>query len=97
MGNRLDEREYTANDKIGYHFRRDIPKARYGTFEKIIEEFAELRDAKDQNCKLMVLQEMSDLIGAMEGYLIEEKMNITIDDLIKMKDITKRVFENGRR
>lgn len=82
--------------EVGYHIK-DIRKARFGTFEKIIEEFEELKDAKDQDCTVMVLNEMSDLIGAMEGYLKEQNINVSLDDLIKMKDITKRVFENGRR
>jgi hypothetical protein len=45
----------------------------------------------------MELIELSDLIGAVELYLKKYHEGTTLDDLIKMKDVTKRAFENGRR
>jgi hypothetical protein len=43
----------------------------------------------------MLLVELSDLIGAIESF--SEKNNISLDDLIKMKNATKRAFSDGTR
>lgn len=43
----------------------------------------------------MLLVELADLIGAIEGYCT--KHNITLDDLITMKEATKRAFSDGTR
>ena len=82
-------------DKIGYHLY-DIPKGELGERSKIVEEFKEWQDACEQDCKVMELVELSDLIGAIELYT-NKYYNLTLNDLIKMKDITERAFENGRR
>jgi hypothetical protein len=39
---------------------------------------------------------MADLIGAIEAYA-EKRYNLTLDDLIKMKDLTKSAFVEGKR
>lgn len=83
------------SNKIGYHLY-DIPKGELGERSKIIEEFKEWQDACEQDCKVMELVELSDLIGAIELYT-NKHYNLTLNDLIKMKDITERAFENGRR
>jgi len=44
----------------------------------------------------MELVELSDLVGAIDLY-VNNYYNLTLDDLIKMKEITERAFENGRR
>jgi len=80
--------------KKGYH-SKNIKKASLGTFDKIKEEFLEAEDARKQNCAIMVLLELSDLIGAIEEYV--KKYNLVIDDVIKMNQITKRAFKNGFR
>ena len=80
---------------MGYHLM-EIKKEKFGTLEKIQEELYEALDASQQNCKIMVGIELSDLIGAVEEYAKRE-LNLTLDDLIKMKDITKRAFESGHR
>lgn len=80
----------------GYHLM-DIPKSEYGTLDKITEEVLELRDAENQGVQLMKIQELSDMIGAIEGYLNNKFSDLTLDDLIKMKDVTKRAFESGMR
>ncbi len=82
-------------DKIGYHLY-NIPKGELGERSKIVEEFKEWQDACEQDCKVMELVELSDLVGAIELY-ITKHYNITLNDLIKMKEITERAFENGRR
>jgi phosphoribosyl-ATP pyrophosphohydrolase len=79
---------------MGYH-NREIPRGVYGEFSKIKEEFLESEDAFEQGNKIMLLVELSDLIGAIESF--SEKNNISLDDLIKMKNATKRAFSDGTR
>lgn len=80
----------------GYHLA-DITKHKPGTADKIREELEEFEDARAQNCKLMELQELSDLVGAIRLYLQAEYPNITLEDLIVMSDITARAFLSGAR
>lgn len=79
---------------MSYHLK-NIEKGILGDFSKIKEEFLEAEDSLEQNNVLMCLMELSDLIGAIEAYTL--KYNITIIDLINMKDATKRAFNSGRR
>lgn len=90
----VDSNGLPTSPNIGYHLE-NIPKAKFGTFEKIVEEFLELKDAHAQKVVVMELVELSDLLGAIDGYV--SKYNLTLSDLIAMKDVTKRVFENGHR
>lgn len=80
----------------GYHLA-DIARGDYGYPSKIFEETEELRDAFEQGNPVMVLAELSDVIGAIEGYLISHHPTITLDDLIVMKDATLRAFACGDR
>lgn len=80
----------------GYHLNI-IPKGTYGEASKITEEYAEFVDAWGQGNSVMVLNELADLIGAIEGYLDNAFVTITLNDLIVMKDATKRAFESGHR
>ncbi len=83
--------------KPGYHLT-DIPRGTYGEISKILEEAAELKDAMEQGNKVMVLIELADMIGAIDGYLDNyygDKM--TIDNIITMAFTTKRAFESGHR
>ena len=79
----------------GYH-NALIPKNNVGTFEKILEEFEELKDAKMSKNKIMELVEISDLIGAIELY-VKKEYNISMNDLDIMNKTTQRAFLNGRR
>ena len=79
---------------MGYH-KTKIKKGKLGEFSKIEEEFLELKDANEQNNPVLEVCELCDLIGAIELYA--EKWNLSIDDLIKMKDATKEAFESGSR
>ena len=79
---------------MGYHINK-IKRGKYGEFSKIREEFLEAEDALQQDNKIMLLVELSDLIGAIEAYC--QNSNISLNDLIKMKDATKRVFTDGTR
>jgi phosphoribosyl-ATP pyrophosphohydrolase len=79
---------------MGYHVK-EIVKAQFGTVDKIREEFEELMDAYEQGNPLMFLHEMSDMLGAMEA--VAAKYNVTLVDLITMKEATQRAFKSGHR
>lgn len=81
---------------MSYHIK-EIEKGEVGKLSKIYEEIEEVKDADNQNCNVMVILELSDVIGAIECYLEKEHPSITLKDLIKMKDITKRAFQSGSR
>lgn len=80
----------------GYHIS-DIKKRNYGSAGKIQEELDELNDAHEQGSKVMQLIELSDLYGAIEGYLQQNFPGMNMYDLKKFSDITKRAFESGER
>lgn len=80
---------------MGYH-KYTIPKGELGEFSKIIEEFEELEDAVDQKVKVLIICELCDLIGAIEAFSTKH-FNLTLEDLMKMKDLTKKAFEEGKR
>jgi hypothetical protein len=79
---------------MGYHTKK-IPKGVYGEFSKIKEEFHELEDAIEQDAKVLVICEASDLIGAINGYI--QRYNLDIYDLIKMSQQTSEAFKEGTR
>lgn len=79
---------------MGYHIN-EIPRGVYGEFSKITEEFLESQDAHCQGNSIMVLLELSDLLGAIEAYCVQH--NMTLVDLIKMKESTNRAFLDGTR
>lgn len=81
---------------MSYHIK-EIPKGVYGESSKILEEVLELLDAEEQKSKIMILNELSDLLGAVKGYLETNFINIKLDDLLVMANITERVFKNGHR
>lgn len=78
----------------GYH-NRDIPRGEFCELSKITEEYHELLDAAEQDNVILILCELADLVGAIEGYA--EQYCMTMTDLLKMKDATKRAFEDGSR
>lgn len=80
----------------GYHVT-EIPRGEIGSSSKLLEEVLELIDAERQECKIMALIELSDLMGAIRLYLQHHAQGITVDDLEKMSSITIRAFESGRR
>lgn len=80
---------------MGYHLK-EIPKGEFGNWSKIEEEFAEAQDAITQENYIMLLVELSDLLGAIEGYT-KKNFNVNLQDLIRMKDATKRAFQDGSR
>lgn len=80
---------------MGYH-KVNIEKGVLGEYSKIIEEIDELEDAASQNAKVLVICELCDLIGAIEAFA-EKQFNLSLDDLIKMKNMTKESFMEGKR
>lgn len=83
-------------NKPGYHLT-EIEKHPYGSLGKIKEEVDELMDAHRQDSKVMILVELSDLYGAIEGYLQESFPGVGMEDLSKFSGITKRAFAAGAR
>lgn len=84
------------DSKPGYHLAK-IDKRRFGSFGKIQEEVEEALDAHRQGSHIMMLIELSDLYGAMEGFLQENYPGFKMEDLKKFAGITRRAFENGHR
>jgi len=80
----------------GYHLTA-IERGKFGEASKVREEVEEFIDAVEQGVRIMALLELGDLIGAIEGYLAKHQPDITIYDIIKMKDVTARAFTNGHR
>lgn len=79
---------------MGYHISK-IEKGTFGELSKIKEELDEAFDAEKQGVKIMLLLELSDMIGAIKA--VAEKNGSSLDDLIKMQKITERVFLDGSR
>ena len=78
----------------GYHSKK-IEKGIFGEYSKIKEEFEELTDAFEQGDSILQICELCDLVGSIEEYI--KRWNLTLDDLIKMKDKTKGAFLQGER
>lgn len=79
---------------MGYH-KTQIPKGVLGEFSKISEEYLELFDAVEQDNKILEICELCDLVGAIEAYA--NKFNLSLDDIIKMKDATANAFNDRTR
>lgn len=89
-----------STNKSGYH-SYIIKKGSYGDSSKVLEELREFEESLLSENPLMALCELSDLLGSVEGlinsYLNKKKLGITYSDIVKMKDLTKQAFVNGRR
>lgn len=79
---------------MAYH-KVKIKKGKLGEFSKIKEEFQELEDAVSQDHPVLEICELCDLIGAIELYA--QKYNLSLEDLIKMKESNKNAFLSGKR
>lgn len=80
---------------MGYH-KREITRGIFGEFSKIQEEYEELIDAHEQGGKILELVEISDLYGAIEGYL-NLKYGMSMDDIKQMSEMTSSAFKEGKR
>lgn len=82
------------NHECGYHMK-NIIRGKYGELSKIREELEEAEDALAQENPILLLCELSDLYGALEAYA--ETCHVSMEDLKKMSDATKRAFKKGDR
>ena len=80
--------------EFGYHTKQ-IEKGELGDFSKIREEFEELEDAVNQEDKIMILCECSDLIGAIKHFV--SQYNISLNDLISFNNKTENAFKVNKR
>lgn len=80
----------------GYHLS-DIPKGTLGELSKIQEELHEAIDAETQNNPIMTILELSDIIVAIDAYIVKNHPSISLHDLIVMANATKRSFLTGER
>lgn len=69
--------------------KKEITKGIYGELSKIQEELDEAMDAVEQNQELMLLIELSDIIGAVEG--VAKKYNFTIEQLLQFARLRSKV------
>lgn len=81
---------------MGYH-KAVIKKGAFGEVSKIQEELDELKDSLEQGAKLMALIELSDMYGAMEGFLEKYFPSVTMEDVVKMSNLTRQAFKDGSR
>lgn len=81
---------------MGYHFN-DIKRGVFGQPSKIREELEEFEDALLQKNPVMAIQELSDIVGAIEGWLDENHPTIHLEHLIEMAHATRRAFQDGTR
>jgi hypothetical protein len=79
---------------MAYHTRK-INKGEIGEFSKIKEEFEELEDAELQQSKVLIICELTDLVGAIEEYA--KSYGLTLKDLIQFSNQTKAAFNEGKR
>lgn len=86
--------EKETNIDFGYH-KDKITKGEFGKISKIQEELEELIDANKQGIVIMEHAELSDLYGAIEAY--SESLGLSMDDLAKMSQATRRAFQSGQR
>jgi hypothetical protein len=80
----------------GYH-KATITRGVFGEDSKIFEEVDEFADALDQGVAIMAIVELTDMVGAIKGWLAKHHPSITLADLDAMSEVTKRVFETGYR
>lgn len=73
-------------------FHKDlIDKGIYGELSKITEELQEAYDAQTQGHKLMLLLELADIVGAVEGVLCKSYKDFSLEDLIKFQRLRSAV------
>lgn len=78
----------------GYH-KREIKRGAFGEISKIREELDELEDALEQDVRIMVGVELSDLYGALQEFA--DRQGYQMEDLRKMSRVTNRAFALGYR
>lgn len=81
---------------MSYH-KAEIKKGQVGWLSKVQEELDEAQDAEDQGCKILLLVELSDIMGAIEQYLVKNFPDMSMDDLQQMSKLTQASFQEGAR
>ena len=79
---------------MSYH-KLKIHKHAINSPYKLQEEFLEYIDAISTGNKIMAVQELADIYGALENEANKFKLNM--NDLKVMSDLTKKVFKEGVR
>lgn len=80
---------------MGYH-KKQIRKGIVGQSSKIMEEYEEWLDAREQMNPVMELVELSDLLGAIDLYTLK-MYNVSLNELLKMTRATQEAFTEGER
>jgi hypothetical protein len=88
--------EKTKKSQGGLSSQED-QKGKLGELSKVQEELDEAADAEAQHCRVMLLVELSDIVGAIESYLEKHMPDFTLADLRRMSKVTKRAFRSGFR
>lgn len=83
------KKTYKAVKSSPFHERK-VRAGTYGELSKIQEELDEAIDAEEQGIDLLVLIELSDIIGAVAG-VAEEKYGFTLEGLIKFSERVRDV------
>lgn len=100
MDNSPDPHRHVPTDMSpsarGYH-SREIARGKYGELSKILEELDEAFDADAQGDAVMLLVELADMVGAIEGFLERRYPGINVEMLCVHSRNTKRAFEAGHR
>ena len=73
-----------------------IPRGTFGELSKIYEEVEEMKDAERQDNPILMLCELADLLGAVDGY-VKKHHNMTVEDVLKMTKLNAKAFESGYR
>jgi|688.fasta_scaffold678586_2 hypothetical protein len=92
----LPEPDTEIDQITGYHIAK-ITRGFFGEPSKINEETQEFMDAINQENSILALVELSDLYGAIEGYLNKYHPSITMRSLKNMNEATARAFISGER
>ena len=72
-----------------WHVRK-IERGVYGELSKVREELEEAEDSIEQNQPVMLIFELSDIIGACGG--VAAKYGLTLDDLVTFSKLRSRVL-----
>ena len=79
----------------GYHLREILTQGAFGEPSKIREELEELEEALEHDNRILAICELADLYGALEA--VATKLGVTMPEVIKMAEATKRAFTDGSR
>ena len=75
----------------GYHLY-EIPKGKLGEYSKVVEEFMEFSEALEQDCQIMAILELADLIGSAKYYYYQYEQEAAWQLLISRLLIKKTLL-----